>query len=45
MLRAFAPPPRTLGPAFLHGPARLFATVAIPDTRDDIHDEAEVEAR
>ncbi|GAA0612362.1 hypothetical protein GCM10010394_47730 [Streptomyces crystallinus] len=36
--------------AFLHGPDRLFATVATPDTTDDIHDdqvhdEAEVEAR
>lgn len=36
--------------AFLHGPARLFATVAIPEATDDdhddqVHDEAEVEAR
>ncbi|MFF0764280.1 hypothetical protein [Streptomyces sp. NPDC003737] len=36
--------------AFLHGPARLFATVATPDATDDdhedqVHDEAEVEAR
>ncbi|MFJ2021932.1 Mu transposase domain-containing protein [Streptomyces nodosus] len=48
------PEPETSGDAgaaaFLHGPARLFATVATPDTTDDIpddqvHDEAEVEAR
>ncbi|MFE9534984.1 hypothetical protein [Streptomyces sp. NPDC006691] len=48
------PDPETSGDAgaaaFLHGPARLFATVATPDTTDDIrddqvHDEAEVEAR
>ncbi|MEU3342145.1 hypothetical protein [Streptomyces sp. NPDC006668] len=33
--------------AFLHGPARLFATVATPDATDDdqVHDEAVVEAR
>lgn len=48
------PEPETSGDAgaaaFLHGPARLFATVATPDTTDDDHDdqvrdEAEVEAR
>lgn len=48
------PEPETSGDAgaaaFLHGPDRLFATVATPDTTDDIHDdqvhdEAEVEAR
>ncbi len=48
------PDPETSGDAgaaaFLHGPARLFATVATPDTTDDDHDdqvrdEAEVEAR
>ncbi|WP_432067152.1 hypothetical protein [Streptomyces sp. C10-9-1] len=48
------PEPETSGDAgaaaFLHGPAQLFATVATPDTTDDIHDdqvhdEAEVEAR
>ncbi|GHE13383.1 hypothetical protein [Streptomyces alanosinicus] len=48
------PEPETSGDAgaaaFLHSPARLFATVATPDTTDDDHDdqlddEAEVEAR
>lgn len=48
------PEPETSGDAgaaaFLHGPARLFATAATPDTTDDDHDdqerdEAEVEAR
>ncbi|MGX1135682.1 hypothetical protein RKD49_007872 [Streptomyces glaucescens] len=48
------PAPETSGDAgaaaFLHGPARLFVTVATPDTTDDdhddqVHDEAEVEAR
>ncbi|MFJ5138956.1 hypothetical protein [Streptomyces sp. NPDC088707] len=48
------PEPDTSGDAgaaaVLHDPARLFATVAAPDTTDDIHDdqvhdEAEVEAR
>ena len=48
------PEPETSGDAgaaaFLHGPARLFATVATPDTTDDDHDdqvrdEAEAEAR
>ncbi|MEU0374508.1 hypothetical protein ABZ070_30615 [Streptomyces sp. NPDC006283] len=47
------PQPETSGDAgaaaFLHGPARLFATVATPETTDDDHDdqvpdEAEVEA-
>ncbi|WP_327731301.1 hypothetical protein OG250_42290 [Streptomyces sp. NBC_00487] len=48
------PEPETSGDAgaaaFLHGPDRLFATVVTPDPTDDIHDdqvhdEAEVEAR
>ncbi|WP_282089352.1 hypothetical protein [Streptomyces tendae] len=48
------PEPETSGDAgaaaFSHGTARLFATVAAPDTTDDdhvdqVHDEAEVEAR
>jgi hypothetical protein len=45
------PEPETSGDAgaatFLDGPARLFATVAAPDETDDdqVHDEAEVEAR
>ncbi|MFE5596549.1 hypothetical protein [Streptomyces sp. NPDC056549] len=48
------PEPETSGDAraaaFLHGPARLFATVAAPDTTDDdhddqVHNETEVEAR
>lgn len=47
------PEPETSGDAgaaaFLHGPARLFATVATPDTADDdhdgqVHDEAEVDS-
>jgi hypothetical protein len=48
------PEPETSGDAgaaaFLHGPARLLATVATPDTTDDdhndqVHDETEVETR
>ncbi|MGW0704346.1 IS21 family transposase, partial [Streptomyces sp. NPDC002867] len=48
------PEPETSGDAgaaaFLHGPARLFATVVTPETTDDdhddqVHDEAEVETR